>query len=65
MNRERRRELDRLGIRVVAATTACKLCGAPVCPDCGVEASLCECCGEFNCEHCDAMVEPLRAPSSS
>lgn len=52
MNRDRRRQLDRLGIRWVVAHEACPGCGAPMCPDCGDEAHVCSCCGEFNCDRC-------------
>lgn len=58
MNREQRRALVRTQLRVkwLMATRTCGTCDAPICPDCQVHATVCECCGEFNCEVCGAYV---------
>lgn len=60
MNRAERRMRARLAFQVpwVVARDACPDCGAPLCPTCGVETVLCECCGEFNCEACRVYVTP-------
>lgn len=61
MNREQRRAAARAGVVVVhqvLAVEVCQRCGAPICPRCGVEAVECECCGDFNCEGCGAIVVP-------
>lgn len=52
MNRARRRQLDKLGIRYVSAVAGCEDCGAPICPDCNQHGHVCECCGFYNCDTC-------------
>ena len=59
MNRLRRRELARAGLQVVRAVVVCQDCGAPICPECGEETCVYECCGEFNCETCGHYVDVL------
>lgn len=56
INREMRRAAARAGSRVVTATEVCAECWAPICPDCGVEALVCEDCGDYNCDQCGAHV---------
>jgi hypothetical protein len=41
-----------LSIRYVVANEVCEGCGAPICPECGDEAMVCRCCGQFNCDRC-------------
>jgi hypothetical protein len=48
----------RLTVRWIVAREVCSTCGAPICPECGDETAVCECCGEFNCERCVAYVTP-------
>jgi NADH pyrophosphatase NudC (nudix superfamily) len=60
VNREQRRALERSRyvVRWLVAQETCPDCGAPVCPSCGRETAVCECCGEFNCDRCNAYVTP-------
>jgi hypothetical protein len=60
MNRQQRRDLLRRGERVFVAVEACDRCGAPICPVCGEECPVCECCGLFNCETCGVYVDEPR-----
>lgn len=55
--RARSKAREVLTMRWVIAEKVCQRCGSPICPLCGDETCVCECCGEFNCERCRVYVE--------
>jgi hypothetical protein len=60
VNRAQRRRIARgdLQVQWLVALDDCEFCGAPACPLCGRHAVKCECCDEFNCDHCGVYVLP-------